>query len=278
VKLLLWTQDDPASLRIAQFLRQLYGSVVSQPRNAHYGPLDWMHEWGAALCEVKGSLLNADYADRTVKAHAGMAFDRALFLSKHSAESGRASFTIHPVGNWGKDAKLGGKPHTLAPSDPEALRNLFVTLAAEAAPTGIAVTLESTHHGPLMDIPSLFVEVGSTKAEWENEDYCFTLARAIVRGYLEPTFTAENNAAVGLGGGHYHPLPGDAVRKNGAAFGHLLPRHAFAEANEAVLGQAVRLSHAKRYLADPRGADAKELARIVAVLESLGLTRLDAPR
>ena len=278
MKLLLWTEQDPASRGIAQFVRSLYGNVVPQPRNAHAGGLEWLFAWDAALFEVEGSLLQADLVDRGLKRLDSTPFSRALFLSKHSASSGRPAFTVHPIGNWGKEAELGGRPRTLAPSDPEAQRSLLAALSKEAAPARVQVSLESTHHGPLMEIPSLFVEVGSTPAEWENDDACLTVARAVVSGYLEADLKVDPHAAIGVGGGHYHPLQGEAVLKGGAAVGHLLPRHALKEANDAVLADAVRLSHAAHYVVDERGADEKQLARVLSSLDRLGLTPLEAPR
>ena len=32
------------------------------------------------------------------------------------------------------------------------------------------VTLETTHHGPLLDTPTLFIEIGSTEEHWGRTD------------------------------------------------------------------------------------------------------------
>ena len=39
-----------------------------------------------------------------------------------------------------------------------------------SVPEGFGVSLEATHHGPYLRAPSLFIEIGSTEAEWERTD------------------------------------------------------------------------------------------------------------
>src|SRR2546428_10273485 len=38
----------------------------------------------------------------------------------------------------------------------------------EAEGLSYAVTFEATHHGPVLDAPSFFIEVGSTEKEWRD--------------------------------------------------------------------------------------------------------------
>jgi D-aminoacyl-tRNA deacylase len=270
VKLLLWTEDDPASRGIARALRAA-GLFRGAPESSRIA-VD--PDRGAALGRVDGSLLSADFADRAFGAPAGARFDRALFLSKHSAASGVTALTAHPIGNLGPEAKLGGAPRTLAPADGAALTPLFIALAREARGAGVAAAFEATHHGPRMDLPSLFVEVGSGPADWQNESYCAAVARAVIAGYIEPALDGTAPAALALGGGHYHPRHADRARADGTRFGHFIPAHALADLRDSTLREAAALSRASSFVVDAR-SERPRLDQAARLLEAAGLARVD---
>ena len=259
--------DDPASRGLA--LRLV--ALGHFPRTEGDGSLRRDDALGAALAKVEGSLLAADFADREIAARFGLPFERALFLSRHSAASGRSAFTVHPIGNLGGEAAFGGAPRALAPADPAYMTSLLVALAGEARPLDVTATFEATHHGPQMKLPSLFVEVGSRPKDWENPDLVDAVARAVVEGYLKPSLADPAAPALGLGGGHYHPRHTDRARADGTPFGHLIPLHALQGLREATLKDAVRLTGARVCLVDARKDERGALERAAALLEAQGL-------
>jgi D-aminoacyl-tRNA deacylase len=97
--------------------------------------------------------------------------DEVLFLSKHAAASGRASLTVHPIGiPWLTDAAdYGGIPGKCSPPN-RRIGSLYRSILAETKRLGMSdkfeITLEATHHGPYVTVPTCFVEIGSTEAEW----------------------------------------------------------------------------------------------------------------
>jgi len=268
VKLLLWTRDDPASLRLA-------GALVAA---GHFqaasddGSVRVDAGLDAALFRVEGSLLQADFADRRVGALPPGRFERALFLSKHSAASGTTAFTVHPIGNLGSDVSFGGGPRTLAPADPAAQTSLLNALTAEGRPIEVPATFEATHHGPQMAIPSLFVEVGSRPQDWESALLCEAVARAVVTGYLKADLRVPPSAAIGLGGGHYHPRQTDRARRDGVPVGHLIPGYALADLDAPTLEQAVALSGARVALVDRKREASAALDRALTALGRRGLS------
>ncbi len=167
-----------------------------------------------------------------------------IFPSKHRAESGKRSFTIHPVGNYGPEALYGGRPRTLSPAAPfhmsEALR-ILKRLHSSPEETGIEdegiceilsgfeVSFEVSHHGPLLDVPSFFIEIGSSEKEWEIPGAGKLLA-AVITELIEKGVPQEreqeNEIIVGLGGGHYAPRFSDAATTDGIDFGHIAPGYA----------------------------------------------------
>jgi D-aminoacyl-tRNA deacylase len=66
-----------------------------------------------------------DLDGRTDKA--GLRIEEVIFMSKHSATSGEAALTVHPIGNY-RDNRLGGRERTLVRSSPalmtDALRKI----------------------------------------------------------------------------------------------------------------------------------------------------------
>lgn len=49
-------------------------------------------------------------------------------------------------------------------------RRLVAAAAAANLAGGFDVTLEATHHGPWVDTPCLFAEIGSSEGEWQRSD------------------------------------------------------------------------------------------------------------
>lgn len=130
--------------------------------------------------------------------------DDVLFLSKHSAASGISSLTVHPIGiPWTTDTiRNGGVAGKCSPPSFRiaALYRLLLhytkkheqlkqqqmnnnnvnnissaTSSVEAAVPAVVsqeiqVTLEATHHGPYVTLPTCFVEIGSAASEWVRTD------------------------------------------------------------------------------------------------------------
>ncbi|MHC1625487.1 MAG: D-aminoacyl-tRNA deacylase, partial [Methermicoccaceae archaeon] len=81
------------------------------------------------------------------------------------------------------------------------------------------VSLEATHHGPTdIKVPSLFVEIGSSEGEWDNEQAGKIVAQAILACDMPP----EMSVAIGLGGTHYPKRQTVLTLNERVCFGHIL--------------------------------------------------------
>ena len=91
------------------------------------------------------------------------------------------------------------------------MKNLFIELNNIAKDTKLnasdlrshlhELTMEATHHGPFVDKPAVFVEIGSTEKEWNDKNNGKIIAETIMSGLNDEN---ENyKIAVGIGGGHY---------------------------------------------------------------------------
>lgn len=159
----------------------------------------------------------------------GLHPDIIVFLSKHVAKSGRPSLAVHPVGNFG-EARYGGQPGRLTPTlgawQSQALRLLAARRKAHAYPA--EVTFEVTHHGPLLETPAVFIELGSGPAQWRDPAGARVLAEAAWE--LTGARPAARPVVVGLGGGHYAPRFTEAVLTKEVDFAHMVPTHAAEQA------------------------------------------------
>lgn len=142
--------------------------------------------------------------------------DLLVFASRHSGETGPL-LTAHFTGNFGP-AEFGGHEGELAAACPSAHKRLLAGFR-EHAPEGYEVGMECTHHGPSsVGAPSLFAELGSDEAQWEDE----AGARAVARSILGLDGAAhQEKQVVAFGGGHYVPRPTRIVRETPWAVGHV---------------------------------------------------------
>lgn len=164
------------------------------------------------------------------------------FLSKHVAASGQPSLAVHPIGNHGA-AKFGGKSATYTPAAARDMSALLRRLRHHATERELPhqVTFEGTHHGPLMQQPSLFVEIGSEESWYSDKPSGEVLAAAIT-DVLDGDGISNSPILVGIGGGHYVPRATDKAIAGEADFGHLVPSYGLdpddVEASTAVLNRA----------------------------------------
>ena len=192
---------------------------------------------GTRLSTLADWHLHAEGVDDEWGAATGAPAETIIFLSRHSAASGRPTLTVHPVGNWGA-AEYGGRSGELTPAAPRVMAGLLRALAV-APPDGYAVGYEVTHHGPLLTTPSLFVEIGSGPEQWPRRAPAEAIARALL------AFTpVDGPVLVGLGGGHYAPRFTDVALHRAAAFGHMVPKYALDTLTPALLRAALAASGA----------------------------------
>jgi D-aminoacyl-tRNA deacylase len=211
MRLLVESTEDPASVNIADRLRELVdweekGLFDHERVLAHEDlrmiQIDEMHLHSENLHErLPPSLRDPEVV---------------VFLSRHASESGKPTLSVHPIGNFA-EAPYGGEEASLVPSHPAWMAGLFAQLRSMETP-GFEVTYEATHHGPYLEAPTLFYELGSTEDEWTDEQAAMWLARALLEA--EPS---EGRNVCWIGGGHYCPQVNDAVRGSDLRPGHVMP-------------------------------------------------------
>ncbi|MBS3085862.1 hypothetical protein J4225_04225 [Candidatus Pacearchaeota archaeon] len=168
-------------------------------------------------------------------------YDFIIFASKHQSEKQEKTLSIHAPGNW-RDADFGGEKGKVCPTSALFVKQLFEKLNENAEKHDLTrhykVTLEATHHGPLINKPCLFIEIGSTEAEWKDARAGFVIAQTI-RDAIE-TFKENpyNEIAIAIGGPHYCPNFNKIQLKSNIAISHIIPQYSL-PLNEEMLKEAI---------------------------------------
>ena len=156
--------------------------------------------------------------DRRIE-DASLDIGEVVFMSRHSAASGEASLTVHPIGNFHEN-KFGGKEKTLVKANPPLMTDALRRIAEYNDLEGFRVCFEVTHHGPWLERPTFFIEIGSDERNWGNER-----AADILTDVLLDMGPNDYDAAVGVAGGHYAPRFTEVALGFRINFGHMLPNY-----------------------------------------------------
>ncbi len=163
-------------------------------------------------------------------------YDFVIFASKHSSEKSEKALTVHATGNW-RDSKYGGESRKVSRTSALFQKQLFEKLNENVKKHDLrdySVTMEATHHGPLIDKPSVFVEIGSTEIEHNDRRAGFIVAKTIFDIIEEFKENPYSEVAVGVGGPHYCPGFNKIQLKSNVAISHVIPSYALPLTDEMV--------------------------------------------
>ena len=165
-----------------------------------------------------------------------------IFPSRHVAASGQASLTVHPIGvmyySPDEEVPFGGKAGFAPPPSPRlgAWFRQLLAISDEKIRSKFEISLEVTHHGPWLEAPSLFIEIGSTESDWPHRGAARELAEVIWcglgldggkgSGKWDGIVNSGEKVVIGFGGGHYAKRLCDVVSNEGIWLGHMLANYA----------------------------------------------------
>ena len=167
-------------------------------------------------------------------------YDFIIFASRHKSEKKEKTLSIHAPGNW-KEAELGGESEKVCPTSAQFQKQFFEILHENVKKYELneyKVTLECTHHGPLINKPCIFVEIGSTDFEWNDRRAAFVMAKTIKETIDEYKENPYREVAIGIGGPHYCPNFNKVQLDSNVALSHIIPEYALPLTPE-MLKQAV---------------------------------------
>ncbi|XP_015696254.1 D-aminoacyl-tRNA deacylase isoform X3 [Oryza brachyantha] len=236
VVLVVATASDPASIGPAAAFLAMPGWSPGPPIPvSDLGGMDSFINGDVRLLKHERSIIAEDDLDLRWQAATGEDVSEVIFLSKHTAASNRPALTVHPIGvpHLREDETLpqGGRPGWVALPNPRIgpwLRLMQKIAVDQGLVPEFEITLEATHHGPVTNTPTMFVEIGSTEEYWGRQDAAQAIALLLWKGLLEEGKTVGTwqgngeKVLLGIGGGHYAPRHMDIVIKDGVWVGHLL--------------------------------------------------------
>ncbi|KAL6863741.1 hypothetical protein ACP4OV_016644 [Aristida adscensionis] len=233
VVLVVATASDPASIGPAAAFLAMPGWSPGPPIAEG---MESFTNGDVRLLKHERSIVAEDHLDQRWQEATGEVVSEVIFLSKHTAVSNRPALTVHPIGiphlREDETPPQGGIPGWAAMPNPRIgpwLRLMQKVAADQGLVPEFEITLEATHHGPVTNTPTMFVEIGSTEEYWGRQDAAQAIALVLWKGLGLEDGNAVGSwqrngekVLLGIGGGHYAPRHMDIVIKDGVWVGHLL--------------------------------------------------------
>jgi D-aminoacyl-tRNA deacylase len=163
-------------------------------------------------------------------------YDFIIFASKHQSEKGGKTLSIHAPGNF-RDADFGGEKGKICKTSALFQKQFFEKLHNNVKKFNLEeyqITLECTHHGPLIDKPCLFVEIGSSENEWRDTKAAFVMAKTISEMISNFKENKYHEIAIGIGGPHYCPSFNKIQLHSNVAISHVIPQYVFPLTEEMI--------------------------------------------
>jgi len=174
------------------------------------------------------------------------------------------------VGNFG-EAMVGGRDSEVIPAS----AGLMTSTLRNMQETGFRTSFEATHHGPYLESPTFFAEIGSDEGAWMDSGKGEAVARSLMKTLLGGV--ENDTVAISIGGGHYMPTPTELVKKKKILFGHMIPNYhlrSYEKGVDMILEKDdVHYAYLDRKAIKKEGLERKKIKK---VLEDRGIEEMDS--
>lgn len=193
-----------------------------------------------------------------------------VFVSRHQSRSGVPLLSVHVPGNL-FHADFGGVSGKVSVAPANAMRAAILEMERQRTRLELEefrVYYEGTHHGPSLDVPALFVEIGSTEKEWAIPKAGEAVAHAAIAAV---TNKEGVEAAVGIGGSHCNSRLTNHGLRSPVAFGHIIPSYAFEGLTPEIVSLCVERTLEKNptLVLDWKGIDGRQRDGLMKILDQL---------
>lgn len=195
--------------------------------------------------------------------------DVVIFPSEHASSSGMPALTVHPIGNY-NGSDLGGRSHTLVKAHPSMMGDALRLIKGRSVTGDFNICFEVTHHGPYMETPAFFLEIGSDERHWGRDDDA-ALQASVLRD------VPDGNGypiVIGLGGGHYAPRFTELALSRKVNFGHMVPNYQTEGRSDeevaTMIRNAAECSGTKVAFLHRKSMNGPTAARLTSLAESVG--------
>jgi len=191
-----------------------------------------------------------------------------VFISKHSSVSGTPTLSVHTPGNLG-EAEKGGISRKVSVSPANAMRDALKAMMKLKGEMQLdyEVSYESTHHGPSLSVPTMFVELGSSLKQWNDSRAAEAVAHATMET-ISKFGSPPVKTVLGIGGPHYSSKFTRMALEKDVAFGHMIPKYAVSSLDSEILKQCIErtLEKVESAVLDWKGIKGEDKQPLVKML------------
>jgi len=264
--LIVASTKDMAGMNIAQQILEHYGfERLSEVFHENPVYLKRVHDREVRLLFVNEEIVNTQFITDFFTPQL------LVFISRHSSMSGIPTLSVHTPGNLA-EAELGGISRKISVSPASAMRDALLEMAKmkEEMKLDYQVSYECTHHGPSLDVPTMFVELGSSQKQWKDLRAAEAVAHATMAAVSKQL---TYPAAMGIGGPHYSEKFTRIALNTPTAFGHIIPKYAIPRVDSEMVRQCVErtVENVELVILDWKGIRGVDKAELMAILEEIGV-------
>ena len=188
-----------------------------------------------------------------------------VFLSRHESASKKPCLTVHVSGLW----KMKSSELSVA-----LCSYMFYSLGyvckniLNYGLEGWSCSYEATHHGPIIDAPSFFIEIGSSLENWTTEEAGKIIADALYEAFRNNILSGW----IGIGGPHYAPKITSYSIENKIPIGHIAPKYILdkIDLSDILLSINRTFEEVKGVVVDWKGTNRKQRERLIIPLKERG--------
>ncbi len=268
--LLVASNKDTASLNIARQILSHY-SFEKMAANFQENP---MYEANVGGRKVRLVTLSEEsvYAQNLPDFFSNL--ELVVFISRHSSVSGTPTLSVHTPGNLG-EAELGGFARKVSVSPTSAMREVLKAMVhfKEEMQLRYEVSYECTHHGPSLNTPTMFAELGSSPKQWNDLNAAEAVAHATIEAITE-FGKSQHKAVLGIGGPHYNMKFTRIALESEIAFGHIIPKYAIPWTDTEILRQCIEktLEKIEFVVLDWKGIKGEDKPKLVEMLKKIDIS------
>jgi D-aminoacyl-tRNA deacylase len=215
------SKKDIASMNILDYLLKNYDFKKENNGGNNKGELYHLGEDKLWL-DNEDSIYLEDI-DKTINS------DFFLFASGHESSKSQKILSVHAPGNFGR-AEFGGQASKLCYTSGSLMKKAMSLMSSIAKEKNLeySIVQEATHHGPYIQKPCLFIEIGSSIEEWKDTRAGEVVSRTLIELINLDYGAIKNQFKQGiiLGGQHISERGTKAMLRTDYAFSHICAKYA----------------------------------------------------
>lgn len=171
-----------------------------------------------------------------------------------------------------EEASFGGIPRKVSVSPASAMKKALEEMMRLKKEWNLQyeVSYECTHHGPSLDVPTMFAELGSTIIQWKDEKAAEAVAHATMKAIEKQEVYP---AVLGVGGPHYNRKFTKIALSQNVAFGHIIPKHMVSRIDLDILRQCTEktVEKVQKAVLDWKGIKGADKDALLTLLKEANL-------